>query len=740
MTKSAPKHVPLPSKQQLLDFIRESPGQVGKRELARAFNLTGANRTVLRQLLKELEVEGAIERGRRRSFGRPGSLPEVMVVEITGTDSDGELMAKPLVWREAERPPRIYMAPERRGQAPLGIGDRVQARMRRLRGDIYEARPIRRITAEPATVLGIYRQGPAGGRLAPTDRREKSEYIIPRGEHGGAEPGELVLCEVLPGRPLGLRSAKVVERLGSMDQPKAISLIAIHAAGIPTEFSEAALEQAKLAAATPIGERTDLRRIPLVTIDGEDARDFDDAVFAEPDPEHEGGWHVIVAIADVAWYVRPFDALDRNAFERGNSVYFPDRVVPMLPFELSNGWCSLKPREDRGCMAVHMWFDAKGNKRRHRFVRGMMRSAARLTYTQVQKAIDGDADELTAPLLDPVLKPLYGAWQALFEARQARGVLELDLPERKVVLDDTGRVLQVRPQPRYDSHRLIEDFMIAANVAAAEELERLRQPCMYRIHDEPAHERLDALRDFLSTIDLSLAKGQVLRPQHFNQILEKAKDTPQAHLVNEVVLRSQAQAQYNPENIGHFGLGLARYAHFTSPIRRYADLLVHRALIRGLGLGHGKLSEEEVGRFDEIGEHISITERRAAGAERDAVNRYTAAFLAEKVGASFTGRITGVTRFGLFVGLDETGADGIVPVSTLGEDYYVHDETRHALIGRRSGQVHQLGDTVEVLLAEANPLTGSLVFQLLQASTAKRQAPAGRGKMAKNSHRSRGRR
>lgn len=715
-----PKHIPLPTKEQLLDFIRESPGRVGKRELARAFNLTGEHRVHLKRLLKELQEGGEIERGHRRRFAKSGGLPEVAVVEITGTDTDGELLARPLSWREAEKPPRIYMAPERRGVPALGVGDRVLARLHAVQDDVYEGRTIRRITSGPARLLGVYELGADGGRLRPTDRRQKFEYRVAKADAAGAQSGELVLVEPLPGRPLGLRPARVVERLGSMTDPRAISLIAIHTADIPVEFSAEAVAQAEAAAAAPEDGRTDLRAIPLVTIDGEDARDFDDAVFAEPDPDLPGGWRVIVAIADVAWYVRTGDPLDRDACQRGNSVYFPDRVVPMLPEPLSNGWCSLKPQEDRPCMAVEMWLDADGNKRRHRFLRGIMRSAARLTYTQVQAAHDGMPDEVTAPLMDGVIAPLYGAWRALFRARTSRGVLELDLPERKVVLGDDGRVARVEPRPRYDSHRLIEDMMIQANVCAAESLEAARQPAMYRIHDLPAADKLEALREFLDSMGLKLAKGQVIRPEHFNRILAKAQDTPQAHMVNEVVLRSQAQAAYSPGNIGHFGLGLDRYAHFTSPIRRYADLLVHRGLIAGLHLGPGGLAGDEGTRLAEIGEHISGTERRAAAAERNAVDRYTAAFLADRVGATFSGRINGVTRFGLFVTLDETGADGLIPVSTLAEDYYVHDEARHALVGRRHGGCHRLGDAVEVILAEANPLTGSLVFHLLQAKKTSR--------------------
>jgi ribonuclease R len=710
--KRPAKHIPLPTPEQVAEFIRQSPGRVGKRELARAFHLTGDKRPILRQLIKDLENAGEIERGRGRRYARPGALPDVSVVEISGVDDDGELIAKPLAWDEAGRPPLIYMVPARRGEAPLGVGDRVLARLRLMRDGLYEARTVRRIVSGPARVLGVYELTADGtGRLRPTDRRQKADYSVGRTDANHAQPGELVLAEVLPGgRPYGLRPVRVIERLGSMADPHSISLVAIHTHDIPDDFPDEAERQAQLGGPAPVDGRADLRSIPLITIDGEDARDFDDAVWAEP-VEH-GGWHIVVAIADVAWYVRPGDALDREALRRGNSVYFPDRVVPMLPEALSNGWCSLKPGEDRPCLAVHLHVDADGNKLAHRFVRGMMRSAGRLTYDQVQQAVDGHPDDAIVPLVEPVLRPLYGAWRALLAARTRRGVLDLDLPERKVVLGSDGRVEAVTPRQRHDSHRVIEDCMIAANVAAAEQIEALGRPCMYRVHDSPSPDKLEALRDFLSTIGLSLAKGQVLRPATLNRILERAKDMPEAQLVNEVVLRSQAQAAYSPENIGHFGLGLARYAHFTSPIRRYADLLVHRALIDGLKFGQGGLPSGSAERFAEIGGHISATERRAAAAERDALNRFTAAYLADCVGAIFAARVNGVTRFGLFVTLDETGADGLVPISSLPSDYYVHDRARHCLIGRRGGLAFSLGDRIEVDLAEANALTGSLLFQL----------------------------
>ncbi|HIJ38618.1 MAG TPA: ribonuclease R, partial [Rhodospirillaceae bacterium] len=530
----------------------------------------------------------------------------------------------------------------------------------------------------------------------------------------------------------------IVERLGSMADPRSVSLVAIHSYDIPDLFPDEALTLAEAAQAAPLERRRDLREVPLITIDGADARDFDDAVWAEA--SESGGWHIIVAIADVAWYVRPGDALDREAFNRGNSVYFPDRVVPMLPEALSNGWCSLKPNEDRPCLVAHLWIDAAGNAERHHFERALMRSVARLTYDQVQQAIEqGPEDNPATALIEPVLKPLYGAWSALVKARQRRGVLELDLPERQVVLGADGKIAQILPRQRHDSHRLIEDFMIAANVAAAEQIEALGLPCMYRVHDLPSQEKLESLRLFLAPLGLNLAKGQVLRPAAFNQILEQARALPEIHLINELVLRSQAQAAYAPDNIGHFGLGLARYAHFTSPIRRYSDLLVHRALISGLKLGSDGLPEDAIERFADIGTHISATERRAAAAEREALNRFTALFLADRVGAIFPGRINGVTRFGLFVTLDETGADGLVPLSSLPFDSFVFDGTKHNLTGRRTGLTLSLGDEVAVKLAEANPLTGGLVFNLAdqgmkrppqgfrsrnKRSGGKRQAPA----------------
>ncbi len=633
------------------------------------------------------------------------------MIEITGIDFDGEMTARAVGWRGEEPAPKIIVMAER-GAPALGAGERAVARFTR-REDGYEARIVRPLEGAPDRVVGIFRADKDGGRIEPTNRKVKTEFRVAKIDSKDARDGEIVVAEALPGRGLGLPQAKVLERIGHSDEPRAFSLIAIASHGIPTAFPEAALKIAEAAKPVALAGRTDLRAIPLVTIDGEDARDFDGAVWAEPDPEHDGGWHLMVAIADVAWYVREDSALDRAARERGNSAYFPDRVVPMLPEALSNELCSLKPEVERACLAVHLWIDGEGNLLRHRFVRGLMRSAARLTYDQVQAAIDGNPNDLTRPLLDPVLRPLYGAYRALDRARRHRGTLDLDLPERKVLLDAHGRIARIEPRPRHDSHKLIEEFMIAANVAAAETLEKLKFPCMYRVHDAPDPAKLEALRDFLQELNipgLALAKGQVVRPRHFNQVLQRAAGTPQAPMINMLVLRSQAQAVYSPDNLGHFGLALRRYAHFTSPIRRYADLLVHRALIAGHRWADADPADWPRDDFAGIGEHISMTERRAAAAERGALDRYAAAFLADRVGAVFGARVNGVTRSGLFVTLDETGADGLVPISTLPGDFYVHDEKRHRLVGRRSGAVYTLGQTLAVKLAEADTVTGSLAF------------------------------
>lgn len=732
MTRST-SPAPFPSNTQILEFIKDSPGRVGKREIARAFHLDSEQKLKLKKVLRKLKDEGQLQ-ANRKNFADPAHLPNVTVLEVSGLDVDGELLARPVVWENKQPPPTIYMAPARRGQNALGIGDRVLAKMTKIENTddgriAYEGHTIRRLEQAPGDVLGVFLPDEGGPpRLRATDRRVKKHFIVSDTDAFQPEKGDLFRAEVLPGKKLGLRHVKLREKV-SRTGPKSISMIAIYDRSIPVDFTAEALQQAKDAKAAPLNGREDLRKVPLITIDGEDARDFDDAVFSEPDthPDNPGGWHIIVAIADVSWYVRPGDDLDVEAYKRGNSVYFPDRVVPMLPEDLSNGWCSLRPHEDRPTIVAHMWIDKLGQLIRHEFKRALIHSAARTTYTQIQAARNGQPEDVTGPLMDSVIPNLYGAYESLSKNRATRGVLELDLPERQILLDDDANVLGVKVRERFDSHKLIEEFMILANVAAAQTLEKHKQPCMYRIHDEPSVEKIEALKEFLDSISIPFDKGQVIRAGLFNQILKKAHGTPNSHMVSEVVLRSQAQAEYNPANVGHFGLALLKYCHFTSPIRRYADLLVHRALVRGLNLGEGPLEDDHKD-FEEIGEHLSVTERNASGAERDATDRFAALYLSEKVGQTLPGRINGVTRFGLFVTMDESGADGLVPIRTLGDDFYIHDENTHTLRGRETGFTYRLGDNVEVLISEADPITGSTVFQMMSGGTPGKPQKRGSGK------------
>jgi ribonuclease R len=716
----------LPSREAVLAFLSEHPGKAGKREIARAFGVSGGDRIALKKLLRDMADEGLIE-GRRKRLRRPGDLPSVTVLLVEGVDDQGEPVGIPVEWDEEwGDAPRIVIAAAPKGQrgrqsAP-GFGDRVLARLTpEPETGGFTARVIKVLERRPKATLGVFRQRNGEARIIPIDRRG-SELAVSADAANGAQDGELVSVEVVRSGRYGLPAGRVTDRIGDVSTEKAISLIALEEHSIPYVFPQAVLDAAEAAQPADMAHREDWRSLPLVTIDPPDARDHDDAVHAASDPERPGGHIVTVAIADVAYYVRPGSELDREAEQRGNSVYFPGRVVPMLPERISNDLCSLREREDRPAMAVRMRFDASGRKTEHSFHRIMMRSAAKLSYEQAQAAIDGSPDEKTAPLLAPVLQPLWAAYAVLARGRDAREPLAIDLPERKVLLTPEGSVDRVVVPPRLEAHRLIEEFMIQANVAAAETLEAKKAPVVYRIHDEPAWEKLDALRDFLGSLDMSFPKSGNLRPGQFNRVLVRVAGTPNAEIVNEVVLRSQSQAEYAIENIGHFGLNLRRYAHFTSPIRRYADLLVHRSLITALKLGAGGLRAQDHARLERVAGEISVAERRAMAAERDTVDRLIASFLAERVGSTFEGRIRGVTRAGLFVELAETGADGFVPISTIGEDFYEFQETHHRLVGRTTGETFRLGDAVEVRLVEALPYAGNLRLELL------REAPtAGRG-------------
>ncbi|HRY07499.1 MAG TPA: ribonuclease R [Hyphomicrobiaceae bacterium] len=715
----------LPTREQILDFVAQAKSKVGKREIARAFSIKGGARIALKRLLADMADEGLLT-GDKKEFKKRGGLPPVTVIEVKGRDDDGDLVAEPVVWDEVEGPrPQVLLLvahrPRRSQDGEIGIGDRVLARITELAGhDIegfrFEAEPIRRLPRDQRRLLGIYRKAKhGGGTIEPIDRKSLRSWPIQSQDEGAAKDGDLVRFELMKRGRLATPQARIVESLGNPDDQRQISLIAVHAHGLPDDFPESVIAATTDLTPPTMKGREDLRDVPLLTIDPADARDHDDAVYAEADKSqnNDGGFIVLVAIADVAHYVRSSSHLDREARLRGNSVYFPDRVVPMLPEKISNDLCSLREGEDRPCLIARMVFDSHGEKRSHSFHRAMMRSAAKLSYQEAQAAFDGNPGDKASPLMDTALRPLWSAYQALAKARDKRGPLDLDLPEKKIKLDADGRVAGIVIPERLDAHRLIEEFMIQANVAAAEALEAKKKPVVYRVHAEPSKEKLKALREFLETLDLHLPPQGQLRPAAFNRILEKARSLPVPELVNEVVLRSQAQAEYAIENYGHFGLNLRRYAHFTSPIRRYADLLVHRALISGLGLGDGGLEDVDTERMAETARLISEAERRAMAAERETTDRLIAAHLADRIGARFAGRIAGVTRSGLFVRLSETGADGFVPISSLGNDFYHHIEEAHALLGARSNAAYRLGDTVEVRLVEAIPTAGALRFEMM---------------------------
>ncbi|MCJ8518932.1 ribonuclease R [Pseudorhizobium tarimense] len=739
-------HGAVPPREVLLEFIADNPDRASKREIAKAFGLKGEARVELKDLLRDLEDEGLLKKS-RKSLSRPGALPPVTVLDITTRDKEGELIGRPAEWPEDQgTAPAVLIRQTSdsrgKGKTPAaGLNDRVLAKIfanKDRSGPAYTARVIKIIDRRKGASLGVVRMTEHETRLMPIERRGE-EMVIETDGLGDAKDGDLVEVELVRSGRLGLSRARVLSVVGSVGSEKAISMIAIYAHGIPHVFPQAVLDAAEAARPAPMSKREDWRDVPLITIDPADAKDHDDAVYAEPDPspDNPGGVIVTVAIADVSWYVRTGSPLDREALKRGNSVYFPDRVVPMLPERISNDLCSLREGEDRPAIAVRMVFSHEGRKAGHTFHRIMMRSAAKLSYQQAQAAIDGKPDEKTGSLLEPILKPLWNAYAIMKRGRDRRQPLELDMPERKLILKPDGTVDRVHIPERLDAHKLIEEMMIQANVAAAETLEKKRQPLVYRVHDAPALSKQETLREFLATIGLAMAKGGQLRANSFNGILARALDTPHQTMVNEMVLRSQSQAIYSPENIGHFGLNLMKYAHFTSPIRRYADLIVHRALVGSLGLGEGAITPEEEAALDDIAAEISTFERRAMAAERDTINRLIAHHLSGRIGQDFEARVAGVTKAGLFVTLPTYGADGFVPISTLGTDYFIYDEAHQALIGEKSGLGYQLGDSVEVKLVEAIPLAGALRFDMLSEG---RKMPAAARSFHKSGRRDRSQR
>jgi ribonuclease R len=731
----------LPTREQILDFLKGSDEPSGKREIARAFGLRGEDKVALKRLLRDMGDEGLIDSAPGRAFHQMGGVPKVTVLRVVHIDDAGRALAVPERWEAEGEAPRIRVMERRGRSAALGIGDRILARTEE-QGGGYIAHPMRKLLKGSELVLGVVHREGDSHWLRPVEKKERRE--LPISDLGDAQPGDLVLAEKT-GRPPRL-TARVDTTLGDPFAPRSFSLIAIHKHSIPHVFSDDLLGEAERVAQADLGEREDLTRIPIVAIDPADARDHDDAVWAarDDDPANAGGWKAIVAIADVSFYVRPGSALDKEARKRGNSVYFPDRVVPMLPEILSARICSLVEDEDRAALVCHLQVTRDGQLKSWRFTRARVRIHANIAYEDAQAAVDAHehiaqasarAEEVevysspcSMPEVEPsnppgpdeilhsTLLPLWECWRAMYAAREKRAPLDLDLPERRVMLDEKGRITSVAPRERLDAHKLIEDYMIAANVAAAKALEAKKTPVMYRVHEPPSREKLVALKDYLKTFEIEFALGQVIRPATFNRIIERVGEADFRPQVMEQILRTQTQAYYGPENHGHFGLSLGSYAHFTSPIRRYADLLVHRALVRAYRLEPEakatQLTDSEAEAMEVTGELISQHERRAMMAERETMDRYVAAYLSEQIGQLVDCRITGVQPFGFFATVEGLGGDGLVPVSTLGQEYFRYEEAGQRLVGEETGESFEPGRRLRLRLAEADPVSGSLRFEL----------------------------
>ena len=717
----------LPSDSAILDFIDGCEAPPSVKEVARAFSLPQEARASLRRRLKALAADGRIAKQRGRRVAAPHQLPEVTVLIVRKVDRDGSLMAVPAIETDGPQP-SVRILPDKRGGRAPRTGQQVLARLRKIAGARYEGRIIRVLDSAPRRLFGVVTPGRGGFVLQQADRGGRDTIMLEKNGDIPLTEGDLVEAELLPRRGYIGKTARVIDNLGPADAPGAFSALALAEFDIPHVFPDTAIAETQGMKVPPVRGRRDLRDIPFVTIDGADARDFDDAVFAAP--ASEGGWRIMVAIADVAHYVRPKSALDGEARRRGNSVYLPDRVVPMLPEALSNNLCSLRPDEPRAAMVAEMSFTGDGGMLKAVFHRALIRSSARLTYDQVQAWHEGTVAAEDIGTGEDILANLFGAWRALDSARQDRQPLALNLKERRVLLDDSGLPVEITQRAQSESQRLIEDFMIAANVAAAQTLIKGKRPCIFRIHDQPDPEKADGLHDLAAAVGAKLSRGQVLRPHHFNAILAHVKDTPDEKMINEAVLRSQSKAVYSTDNIGHFGLALRDYAHFTSPIRRYADLLVHRALVdllAGDKLPHDGLGGVVASEMGDTCTHISETEARAAGAERRTIDRFAAALFSDRKGQVLDGIVSGVTGSGAFISLGDGAADGFLPVRSLPDDYYVINDAGMQMRGRHNGLALSVGDSVEVLVVDVTPINGGILLAYTGGGSTDRARRSGKG-------------
>ncbi len=684
---------PIPSREFILDILKQNNRPLSQRSIARLLGLKGEQQTeALRRRLRAMERDGQLLRNRKNAYGVVSKMNLVTGRIMGHPDGYGFLIPD-------EGGDDLFLS-EREMRVVLH-GDKAIARITgtdrrgRKEGAIVEViqHGNERIVGRLIADAGLF-------YLIPNNRRISQDILIPPSELMDAQNGQIVEIEITehPNKhrsPLG----KVVNVLGDHMAPGMEIDIALRAFDLPHVWPIDVIQQAEQFGdeipSSAIDGRLDLRTLPLVTIDGEDARDFDDAVYAEK--LNSGNWKLWVAIADVSYYVEPNSALDKEAHQRGTSVYFPSQVIPMLPEALSNGLCSLNPKVDRLCMVCEMVINTDGELESYQFHQAVMNSKARLTYTDVAAMlVNGDTtlrQKYNAIL--PGLESMYDLFKVMLKAREKRGAIDFALTETQFIFDDNRKLNSIIPRERNDAHRLIEEFMVAANVAAARYLLSQQLPTLFRVHESPSEEKLAGLREFLGELGLSIGGGSEPTPAHYAELLQKAKQRPDAHLIQTVMLRSLKQAVYSPDNAGHFGLALDAYAHFTSPIRRYPDLLVHRAIRHAITKGNKDwpLSHENM---LQLGEHCSMTSRRADEATRDVSDWLKCEFMQNRVGETHSGIISGVTGFGLFVELDDMYIEGLVHVTSLKNDYYQFDAAAHRLTGERTRKTYRLGDKIEV--------------------------------------------
>ncbi|MDD2932256.1 MAG: ribonuclease R [Methylotenera sp.] len=699
---------PLPSRELILSTMADQGVPLGVEQLYALLEISDAEREVFNKRLNAMEREGQIIRNRKGALCIADKLDLIAGVVQGHPDGFGFLVPDDKTKSNGED---LFLSPKEMSQ--VMHGDRAMVRMSGLdRRGRPEGKIVEVLERRTQKLVGRVIQTSGVTVVAAEDKRINLDILIPYHLDMGAKSGQVVMVELTEqpsshAKPMG----KVVEILGNYADSGMEIEIALRKHNLPHEFSAEAVKLAesypKLVQAADYSGRIDCREMPLITIDGETARDFDDAVYAQPQGK---GWRLVVAIADVSFYVKPNDALDKGAFERGNSVYFPRRVIPMLPEALSNGLCSLNPDVERLCMICDMQIDGAGIVKQFKFYPSVMRSKARMTYNQVFEILQHPQDALAQEYawLVPHLNDLNSVYQLLQTQREKRGAIEFETSETIMIFDDNGKIERIEPSTRNEAHKLIEECMLAANVCAAEFLKKHEHPALYRIHEGPTPEKLELLRTFMGEFGFGVGGGEKPHAKDYGKLLDKIRERPDAQLLQTVLLRSMQQAVYSPDNVGHFGLAYEAYAHFTSPIRRYPDLLIHRAIKAVLNGDRYK-----AGDWNNLGMQCSMTERRADDATRDVTNWLKCFYMQDKIGEVFEGTVAGVTSFGLFVALDGVYVEGLLHVTELGNDYFHYDKARHEMAGERTGVRYQLGDRLTIKVVRVDLETTKIDFSLV---------------------------